>query len=351
MKNAELSIKKIWAPDEAYTHHRIPGIFVTSKGTVIIYNEARKSLEDWALMDIYLQRSEDGGMTFGDPIYIANGTDTFKTVNNPVMLEDTLGRLHMLYLRDYSINGGGAWQRTSSDDGLTWSEPKEITEFTKPELHNAFAFGPGHGIRTSDGMLTVPVWMVLKSANVPMKEHWPSVISTFCSKDNGQTWFLGEIVGSVGGALYPGVFYPNESVAAEASDGRIVMNVRSFNRYRALTYSSSGYSGWSRLAARSDMPDPCCFGSIAKYDGLDGKYALLAVNCADEHDRVKVTVRVSFDDGKTWSIKRTVDAERGGYCDIAVDEKTESVYVLYEDKGGSAGIYLARMNAQWLIED
>ena len=300
-------------------------------------------------MDIYVQRSEDGGESFGDPIYIACGDEQYKTVNNPVMLEDGQGTLHMLYLRDYSINGGGAWQRTSVDDGLTWSEPKDITGFTRPELHNAFAFGPGHGIRTKSGMLTVPVWLVPKSANVPVSEHWPSVTSTFCSKDNGKTWFLGEIIESVGGCLYPGVVYPNESVAAETSDGRIIMSVRSFNRYRSLTYSQSGYDGWSRLEARKDLPDPCCFGSIAKYDGLNGKYALISVNCADEHDRINVTLRISYDDGRTWNVKRTVDAERGGYCDIATDEKNGNIYVLYEDKGGSVGVYLAKINANSLI--
>ena len=350
MSNAWISIKSIWESDGTYTHHRIPGIFVTSRGTVIIYNEARRDGSDWALMDIYLQRSEDCGETFGEPIYIANGTEQYNTANNPVMMEDSLGRLHMLYLRDYSIRGGGAWQRISTDDGKTWSEPREITEFTAPELHNAFAFGPGHGIRKKDGTLIVPIWMVPKSANVPLSEHWPSVLSTFCSKDNGETWFLGEIIESVGGALYPGVVYPNESVAAETSDGRIMMSVRSFNRYRALTYSDTGYDGWSKLQARKDLPDPCCFGSVAEFDGFDGKYALLSANCADEHDRVNVAVRVSFDDGKTWSVKKTIDAERGGYVDIATDEKNGFVYVLYEDKGGSTGVYLAKMTPEWLIK-
>lgn len=349
MSNATISIKRIWQPDENYTHHRIPGIFITSKGTVIIYNEARKDVSDWALMDIYIQRSTDGGESFGEPIYIANGNETHPTVNNPVMMEDALGRLHILYLRDYSINGGGAWQRMSDDDGLTWSDPKEITDYTRPELHNAFAFGPGHGIRTNNGMLIVPVWMVLKSANVSINEHWPSVISTFCSKDNGETWFLGEIVGSLGGAHYPGVVFPNESVATETSDGRIILNVRSFNRYRALTYSKSGYDGWSRLEAKKELIDPCCFGSIARYEDLDGKYALLSVNCADEHDRKNITIRMSFDDGKTWSHKRTIDADKGGYVDIACDEKNGYIFLLYENNGGSEGVYLAKMSKSWLF--
>lgn len=348
MNNAEIKFRNIWSQDETYSNHRIPGMIVTSKGTLIIYNEARRTASDWALMDIFIQRSEDQGETFGEPIYIACGTEEHHTVSNPVMMEDALGRLHILFVQDYTINGGCAWQRTSLDDGKTWSEPKEITEFTMPELHNVIAFGPGHGIRTKNGLLIVPVWMVPKSANVPLSAHWPSVMSTFCSKDNGETWFMGEIIKGFGGIHYPSVLYPNETVACETSDGRIMLNIRSFLHYRSLSYSDSGYGGWSKMEARKELVDPICFGSVIKYDGFDGKYALLMVNCADEHDRKNITLRVSFDDGKTWSVKRTIDADRGGYADIAADEKNGIIYVIYEDKFGET-VYLAKMNPEWIL--
>lgn len=344
MNNASISIKSIWTPDEKYTHHRIPGIFITSKGTVIIYNEARRDGSDWALMDIFLQRSEDHGETFGEPIYIAYGTEQYNTVNNPVMMEDSLGRLHLLYLRDYSIRGGGAWQRTSTDDGKTWSEPKEITDFTAPETHNAFAFGPGHGIRTKNGMLIVPIWMVLKTENAPIEQHWPSVLSTFCSKDNGENWFLGEIIGSS-----EDIDSPNETVAAETGDGRIVLYIRTRNcHFRTLAYGDSGFDGWSDMIPHSELIDPVCFGSIAKYENFGGKYALISANCASSTERKNVTVRISYDDGKTWSVTKTIDAERGGYVDIACDEKNGIIYLLYEDKGGSTSVMLAKMTPDWL---
>ena len=343
MNNAEITIKNIWAPDETYSNHRIPGMIITSKGTLIIYNEARRTASDWANMDIFIQRSEDKGETFGEPIYIAHGTKEFNTVNNPVMLEDALGRLHILYLRDYSINGGGAWQRTSTDDGLSWSEPKEITEFTMPEFHNAFAFGPGHGICSKDGLLIVPIWMVPKSANAPISKHHPSVLSTFCSTDNGETWFMGEIIGKQNE-----IIDPNETVAAECSNGQVMLYIRSLAHYRTLAYSDTGYDGWTEMIPHKELIDPVCFGSVVTYDGLDGRYALLSVNCASENERKNVTLRVSFDDGKTWDIKRTIDADRGGYADIAVDEKNGLIYVLYEENFGQT-VYLAKMNPEWIL--
>jgi len=343
MNKAEISIKNIWYPDEIYSNHRIPGMIVTSKGTLIIYNEARRTASDWAHMDIFIQRSEDHGESFGEPIYIAHGTEEYNTVNNPVMLEDALGRLHMLYLRDYSINGGGAWQRTSLDDGKTWSAPKEITVFTMPEYHNAFAFGPGHGICKKDGTLIVPVWMVPKSENAPIEQHWPSVISTLCSKDNGETWFAGEIIRSQGD-----IINPNETVACETSDGKVMLYIRSVAHYRSVAYGDTGYDGWTEMIPHTELIDPVCFGSVIKYDGFDGKYALLMVNCANENERKNITLRVSFDDGKTWNLKRTIDADRGGYVDIAADEKNGVIYVLYEEKYGET-VYLAKMNSEWIL--
>ena len=54
------------------------------------------------------------------------------------------------------MNGGRVLVRHSDDDGLTWSEPEDITAATLPEYRNAFALGPGHGIMTG-GTLIIPV--------------------------------------------------------------------------------------------------------------------------------------------------------------------------------------------------
>ena len=45
-------IRDIWCPNAEYSNHRIPGIIVTGKGTLLIYCEARREASDWAMMDI-----------------------------------------------------------------------------------------------------------------------------------------------------------------------------------------------------------------------------------------------------------------------------------------------------------
>ena len=44
-----------------YTDFRIPGMVVTEKGTLLRYCECRRSVSDWADIDIKISRSCDGG--------------------------------------------------------------------------------------------------------------------------------------------------------------------------------------------------------------------------------------------------------------------------------------------------
>ncbi len=84
------------ARTEGYYAYRIPGIVVTSKGTILAYCEARQdSRSDWANIDIFMRRSLNGGKTWGPRQKLADiGTST---VNNPVALIDRkTGAVHFL---------------------------------------------------------------------------------------------------------------------------------------------------------------------------------------------------------------------------------------------------------------
>ena len=116
--------KTIYKANEHYVQYRIPGMVVTKKGTLLLYNEARTQGSDWAKMDIILTRSTDGGKTFSDATILVQSDDTHKTVNNPIMVCDNDNKIHFFYCEDYSINGGRVLHSVSLDDGLTFSKPK-----------------------------------------------------------------------------------------------------------------------------------------------------------------------------------------------------------------------------------
>ena len=339
-----LETKLLWQSDDRYVRHRIPGMIVTRKGTIIAYHEARQAGDDWALMDILMQRSTDYGKTFGDTIVLAEGNEACPTVNNPVMVEDKNGRIHFLYCENYTVNGGRALRRYSDDDGHTWSEPVEITAFTRPEYHNAFAFGPGHGIMTRDGVLIIPVWMVPKLYEAPIKSHAPSVVTTFYSTDNGETWALGEILSTTSE-----IICPNETAAALTADGRVHLNSRFQGYCRAKAYSENGYSDFRDYAPDYKRPDPGCFGSMVAYGDGKHPHTIIFANCASKEDRSHVTVYASFDGGKTYPVSRLLDAERGGYVEIAADPKAGRIYVLYEEKWGNAEHFVT-FDYEWLMQ-
>ncbi len=338
-----------------YMRYRIPGMVVTKQNTLIMYFEARMAPgDDWADMDILAFRSTDGGETFGEPMVLAAGAASGHTVNNPVMLVGQDGTLHFLYCVEYGVcvecgdaaapdcpHGVGVFYRKSTDDGLTWSVPQNITYATRPDLRYVFAIGPGHGICTHDGTLVVTVWMVQKADLPPASEqgirsHHRSSVSTMYSKDNGATWQMGEMVPGV--ALPDGTFADhNETMCALTSCGGVMLTVRTHDTTRrALAWSPNGYSDWTTLQYHPQLPDIVCMGSVIEYNREEYPYTLLHVNCTQRLEnigRANLVLRGSVDDGKTWNIELVLEPGGAGYSDIAIDQNG-TIYVLYEISAG-----------------
>lgn len=334
--------KELWCGGETYEKHRIPGLFITKAGTVLAYNEARRTAEDWAMMDILCQRSTDAGKTFSDFFSLASGTPTHPTVNNPVMMQDKNGRIHFLYCEDYATNGGRVLRRFSDDDGITWSAPVDITPFTAPTERAVFALGPGHGITLKDGTLLVPVWLVPGCYRQPIHKHAPSIVTTLTSRDLGQTWSLGEWIWT-----NAAVISPNETAAAEIADGRVYLNIRSMASYRSRAYSENGATDWQGLEPDDALADARCFGSLTTVTDRDGTQILLFANCQNPEARDHVTVCASRDGGLTWFASKLVDKERGGYAEINAAD-AEHIYLLYEEDFG-AKCHLCSFDLDWLL--
>ncbi|HYE20338.1 MAG TPA: sialidase family protein [Tepidisphaeraceae bacterium] len=344
-----------------YVNCRIPGLVVTGKGTLLAYCEARRNKGgDWDPIDIVMRRSADGGATWGDVQKIAGGGEA-KTYNNPVAIVDKdpavpggAPAVHFLYCTDYAR----CYYARSDDDGATFSKPVEITsafEAFKKDYHwNVIATGPTHGIQLRTGRLLVPVWL-----STGGKSHHPSVVATVYSDDRGATWKAGAIA-------IPDTKdcpNPNETVAAELSDGRVMLNARneSAKQRRVVVTGPDGASNWSAPAFDDALVEPICNGSIVRVPAAKAgeRPAILFAN-PDNGDtsagragkpglgkwlaRKNVTVRLSADDGKTWSAKRSIEPGPSGYSDLAVDA-TGKVHCLFERAGG---LTLASFDVAWV---
>src|SRR5690606_2417715 len=134
------------------------------------------------------------------------------TYNNPVLIADRDGTVHMLFCLEYER----VFYQRSGDDGVTWSSPVEITAcfdaFKKDYAWKVLATGPNHGIQLKNGRLVVPVWL---STGEGGNAHRPSVTATVFSDDGGRTWQAGEIAVPCTDTW----INPNETVAVELVDG------------------------------------------------------------------------------------------------------------------------------------
>jgi sialidase-1 len=313
------------ADTAGYQTYRIPGLVVTKQGTIVVYCEARKNAKsDWGVIDVMLCRSTDGGKTFDPPRRMEKSADaTGVTVNNPLAIADpSSGAVHFLYCVDYAR----CFYTRSVDDGVTFAKPVEITsafEELRPKYDwKVIATGPGHGIRLRSGRLLVPVWLALRH------EHRPSCVSTIYSDDDGRTWHAGDIVVNT----TPETPNPSETAAVELADGRVMLNVRNESpRHRRLvSISKDGISGWTPPTFDDALFDPICMASLSRA----GNRLVFANPAGDGKGkaRTNLTLRVSADDGKSWSAPTLLEPGIAAYSDLAV-APDGTVFCFYECGG------------------
>lgn len=369
--------------DPAYKLYHIPGIVVTAKGSVLAWCEARKrsaGVSDWDDIRILLRRSTDDGKTWSAPKSIADvpGPKTKNpfslrmknvdpndvTYNNPVLIADRDGTVHMLFCLEYMR----CFYQRSTDDGVTWSAPVEITaafeKFKAAYDWKVLATGPDHAIQLKNGRLVVPVWL---STGTGGNAHRPSVTATIYSDDAGKTWRAGDIAVPCTDEW----INPNETIAIELADGSVMLNVRSESKAhrRLVTVSKDGATGWSTPRFDDALLEPICMGSIIRFslaqDG--GKNRILFSNPdnlsrADgkeapgkNRDRKNVSVKLSYDEGQTWPVSKPVEPGPSMYSDLAVT-KNGTILCFYGSSGASTGLgsfaggrlTLARFNLEWL---
>ncbi len=344
--------------------YRIPGIVVTTKGTVLAYAEARRNnSSDWGEIEIHLRRSTDGGKTWTPGKQIAHigtrlegnphkktGGEHEQTVNNPVAIVDrTTGAIEFLYC----INYARCFSMRSTDDGVTWSRPVEITAIFEPFRRHydwkVIATGPGHGIQLASGRLVVPVWIAFGKVG----DHGPSAAATIYSDDHGKTWLAGDLAVPNAGEFSS----PNETMLTELSDGRVMLVTRSVSKAnrKIVTISPDGATRWGQPSFHDQLWEPRCMASIIAHPAKPGTLLFsnphtLARDATgkevpgDKGKRENLSIKLSRDDGKTWPVSRTLDAGPSAYSDLAI-LPDGTVVCLYE-KGSD--IVAARFNLSWV---
>ncbi len=317
---ADLDVGDVFvAGQDGYHTYRIPALLVSQEGTLLAFCEGRKTGRgDAGDIDLLLRRSTDGGTTWGPItlVYEEGGAEKI-TIGNPCPVVDRqTGTIWLPFCRDNK----DVLVTSSSDDGRTWSAPREIAQDVKPEHWGWYATGPGVGIQLARGKhagrLVIPCDHREKIAgkNV-MFSH------VFYSDDHGSTWQLGGSVDK----------HTDECQVVELADGELLINMRNYwgradagnqpehGGMRAIARSSDGGASWSPLEFDAALVEPVCQASLIAIDHPQKSDAkvLLFSNPASTSKRSHMTVRASFDEGRTWPVSREIDAGSAAYSCLA----------------------------------
>jgi len=334
-----------------YHTFRIPSAIATRNGTLLAFAEARRTgAADAGDIDLVVKRSRDGGRSWSALQVV--GDDGPNTFGNPCpVLDRKTGALWLLSTqnrgtdREKDIIAGTSeasrtvWAMTSTDDGLTWSAPVEITTSVKQPDWTWYATGPGVGIQTRDGRLVIPA----NHAEATSGIHRSHI---FFSDDGGRNWKLGA-------SSDPGT---NESQIAELADGRLMMNMRNHppqpeNFRMVATSRDGGRRLWPASPDRT-LIEPPAQASLLRMTTAkaDDRNRLLFANPASTR-RERMTVRLSHDEGKTWPVARVIHEGPAAYSSLVVLPDL-SIGLLFErgDRSPYEGIAFARFTLTWLTE-
>ncbi|MFB8076378.1 exo-alpha-sialidase [Streptomyces sp. NPDC056013] len=338
-----------------YVSYRIPAVVRTPAGTLLAFAEGRVGgAGDSGDIDLVVRRSEDGGCTWGPArVAAAGGGDTR---GNPAPVVDPRSG-DVVLLSSY--NGGGVTEaqilagevpaarsrrvfvQRSTDDGRTFSEPREITASVKRPDWRWYATGPGHAVALTRppyaGRLVVPA---NHSAAPPEgsddtgREPRYYGAHALYSDDGGRSWQLGFVDDT-----YDGTVNTNESTAAELPDGRLYFSARDqLGTGPGNRVGAPAAMGGTRLLRPFAPPPgldgvPVVQGSLLYVGGPGGSLLFSAPSVPTA--RAEPALWSSEDGGLTFTRRLTVSRDKAAYSDLVrLDEAT--IGLLHETGTGSA---------------
>ncbi len=341
---------------------RIPSVVVAKSGTVLAFAEGRNAPHaDQAANKIILRRSADGGITWGKMQIIAD--DGANSLNNPTSLVvQNSGRVLLMYQRipahlkessqqiETGYEGTNIYRNFliwSDDDGATWSKPLDVTRSTKrPTGATTIASGPGIGIQLTRGSHKGRIIF-------PFNEgpFWRWNNFAVFSDDRGATWRYGDNV--PGAIIFDSKGRPrsqvNEVQMVELADGSVCLNSRQFAgaKVRKTAVSHDGGLTWSPIEDVPELRDPSCMGSIFRltFPG-DAVKSRILYSGPDSSKRENGTIHVSYDEGKTWPVKKVLYPGSFAYS-VLTKLPDGSIGCLFETDNTDRMVF-ARFALSWL---
>lgn len=228
----------------------------------------------------------------------------------------------------HEINGKSVvYQRVSYDEGETWVDEQDLTEFLKP--YQSTYPGPGAGVikefEPHKGRL-----LFIGHYGAYNKDI------VWYSDDHGKTYKRAEYT-------FPGM---DEAMLVELSNGTVMANLRQNAKKRAVSISNDGGETWTPVRNEPQLIDPVCQGSIIR-----NEKKLFFSNLHSTTSRVNMTISVSEDNGESWNPYVLLTQDESAYSCLTRVGQSDHVGILYEKgydncKGHACIILYAHINTE-----
>lgn len=337
----ELSFKDLFVATETagVKCYRIPSLVTAPNGDLITMIDERvpscADLRGSRDINLVQRRSTDNGETWMDIEKVIDFPDG-QSASDPSMIVDReTGAIFLFYNYmdlDKEKDVYYLHMMKSTDNGKTWDTPGDITsQISKPEWHTDFKFiTSGRGIQTKEGRLLHTLVNIEKG------------VFLFGSDDHGKSWYL------IDSPVNPA----DESKVMELTDGSYMINSRVNTKegYRFVHISKDKGKTWLS-SPEMQLVDPGNNASIIRYsskaDGAD-KNRLLFSNSNSTNNRENLTVRISYDEGKTWSAGKTIYSGGSAYSSMSILKNGE-IGVFFE-KDDYAKNSFTSFSLDWLTD-
>lgn len=359
--------------------YRIPGLITTNAGTIIAvydnrYNGSKDLQED---IDIGMSRSIDKGQTW-EPMRVimdmgeyGGKSQRLNGTGDPCILYDQI--TNTIWVAAMWMSGAAPDQMLwwaskpgmspeetgqfvlvkSTDDGITWSDPINITSQIKNPGWQLLFQGPGRGITTKDGILVFPAQFKADIGEKAIDGGQYTCHSTIVySKDGGNTWKIGTGAKS----------NTTEAQVVQLSDGSLMLNMRDdrnrkdksdTNGRAVATTTDLGKTWVAHSSSNHLLQEPNCMASLIAADiNVSGKIkkVLFFSNPDNKTKRSDITIKTSLDEGVSWpkdyQIRLNQDEGYGYSCLTMVDQNT--IGILYE---GVKDLFFQKIPVSEIIKD